>query len=100
MLFRNGALQRLPVNPDSKSPFANQIVAQPDDTVLAAFDDGLAGLRQGKVQWMTTKNGLPCDGVLSFVQDEGEKLVAQHRSVASLSFQIPNSSDGGPTLMR
>jgi signal transduction histidine kinase/ligand-binding sensor domain-containing protein len=68
VLFRNGALQRLPVNPDSKSPFANQVVAQPDDTVLVAFDDGLVGLRQGKVQRMTTRNGLPCDGVLSFVQ--------------------------------
>ena len=68
VLFRNGALQRFPANPGSKSPFANQIVAQPDDTVLVAFDDGLVGLRQGKVQRMTTKNGLPCDSVLSFVQ--------------------------------
>ncbi|MGB8775416.1 MAG: two-component regulator propeller domain-containing protein, partial [Terriglobales bacterium] len=68
VLFRNGALQRFPVNPGSKSPFANQIVAQPDDTVLVAFDDGLVGLRQGKVQRMTTKNGLPCESVLSFVQ--------------------------------
>jgi len=68
VLFRNGAQQRFPVNPDSKGPFANQVVAQPDDTVLVAFDDGLFGLRQGKVQRMTMKNGLPCDGVLSFVQ--------------------------------
>ncbi len=68
VLFRNGVQQRFPVNPDSEGPFANQVVAQPDDTVLIAFDDGLFGLRQGKVQRMTTKNGLPCDGVLSFVQ--------------------------------
>ena len=73
VLFRNGALQRLPVNPDSKSPFANQIVAQPDDTVLVAFDDGLVGLRQGKVQRMTTKNGLPCDDVMSFIQDKEKR---------------------------
>src|SRR5271166_3966550 len=68
VLFRNGAQQRLPINPDSKGPFANQVIVQPDDTVLVAFDYGLVGLRQGKVQRMTTKNGLPCDGVLSFVQ--------------------------------
>jgi signal transduction histidine kinase/ligand-binding sensor domain-containing protein len=68
VLFRNGVQQRIPVNPGSKGPFANQVVAQADDTVLVAFDDGLVGLRQGKAQRMTTKNGLPCDGVLSFVQ--------------------------------
>ena len=73
VLFRNGALQKVPVNPDSKSPFANQIVAQPDDTVLVAFDDGLVGLRQGKVQRMTTKNGLPCNEVMSFIQDKEKR---------------------------
>ena len=73
VLFRNGDLQRFPVNPDSKSPFANQVVAQPDGTVLAAFDDGLVGLRQGRVQRMTTKNGLPCDEVMSFIQDKGKR---------------------------
>lgn len=72
-LFRNGAVQRLPVNTDSKGPFANQIVALPDDTVLVAFDDGLVGLRQGKVQRMTTKNGLPCDDVMSFIQDKDKR---------------------------
>ena len=37
--------------------------------VLVATMDGLAGLRQGKVQRMTTKNGLPCDSIISFIQD-------------------------------
>jgi signal transduction histidine kinase/ligand-binding sensor domain-containing protein len=73
VLFRKGDLQRLPVNPDSKSPFANQVVAQPDGTVLVAFDDGLVGLRQGRVQRMTTKNGLPCDEVMSFIQDKEKR---------------------------
>jgi signal transduction histidine kinase/ligand-binding sensor domain-containing protein len=72
-LFRKGDLQRFAVNPGSKSPFANQVVAQPNDTVLVAFDDGLVGLRQGKVQRMTTKNGLPCDEVMSFIQDKEKR---------------------------
>ena len=72
-LFRNGALQKIPVNPDAKSPFANQIIAQPDGSVLAAFDDGLVGLRQGKVQRMTTKNGLPCNEVMSFIEDKEKR---------------------------
>jgi len=71
-LYRNGALQNFAVNPDPDSPLANQIIAQPDGFVLAAFDDGLIGLRQGKVQRMTKKNGLPCEGVFSFIED-GEK---------------------------
>ena len=69
-LFRNGALQKFPVNPDVKSPLANQIIAQADGSVLAAFDDGLVGLRQGKVQRMTRRNGLPCDGIISFIKDK------------------------------
>ena len=75
-LFRNGALQKFPVNPDSKSPLANQVIAQPDGSVLAAFDDGLVGLRQGKVQRLTTKNGLPLRKHLFFRSGQREALVA------------------------
>lgn len=49
------------------------IRAQPDSSVLAAFDDGLVGFREGKVQRMTTKNGLPCDFVISFIQDKEKR---------------------------
>jgi len=72
-LFRNGALQKFPINPDSKSPLANHIIAQPDGAVLAAFDDGLVEMRRGKVQRMTTKNGLPCEGIFSFVEDKEKR---------------------------
>jgi signal transduction histidine kinase/streptogramin lyase len=72
-LFRNGALQKFPVNPDSKSPLANRIIAEPDGAVLAAFDDGLVEMRRGKVQRMTTKNGLPCEGIFSFVEDKEKR---------------------------
>ncbi len=68
-LLRHGGLRKFPVNPDAKDSLANQIIGQPDGSVLAAFDNGLVGLRQDKVQRMTTKNGLPCDEVISFVQD-------------------------------
>jgi len=68
-LLRHGGLRKFPVSPDAKDSLANQIIGQPDGSVLAAFDNGLVGLRQDKVQRMTTKNGLPCDEVISFVQD-------------------------------
>jgi signal transduction histidine kinase/ligand-binding sensor domain-containing protein len=68
-LLRDGALQKFLVNPDAKDSLANQIIAQTGGSVLAAFDNGLVQLQQGKVQRMTTKNGLPCDEVISFVED-------------------------------
>ena len=67
-LFRDGVLKKFPAG-SKESPWANQIIAAADGYVLAAFDDGLVGLRQGKVQRMTTRNGLPCEGIISFVED-------------------------------
>ena len=52
---------------------SHQIIAHADGSVLAALDDGLVGLRQGKVQRMTKKNGLPCDSVISFIQDSAKR---------------------------
>ena len=46
--------------------------------MLAGSEDGLVGWRKGKVQRMTTKNGLPCDFVISFIQDRRETVVALH----------------------
>ena len=37
---------------------------------MAAFDDGLVGLQHGKAQRLTTKNGLPCNAVYSFIEDK------------------------------
>jgi len=71
-LFRDGVLKRFPVG-SKANPWANQIIAEADGSVLAAFDDGFVGLRQGKVQRMTTKNGLPCDGIISFVEDKEKR---------------------------
>jgi len=68
-LFRDGVLKKFPVG-SKASPWTNQIIAEADGSVLAAFDDGLVGLRQDKVQRMTTKNGLPCEGIISFVEDK------------------------------
>jgi ligand-binding sensor domain-containing protein len=59
-LFRDGVLKSFPAG-SKANPSANQIFAEADGSVLAAFDDGLVGLRQGKVQRMTAKNGLPCE---------------------------------------
>jgi PAS domain S-box-containing protein len=72
VLYRDGTQRRFPTGPHD-NPFPNQLVARADGSLLAAFDDGLVGLRQDKAQRMTTKNGLPCGGVFSFVQDGDQR---------------------------
>jgi len=71
-LFRDGVLKKFATGSKPNS-WTNQIIAKEDGSVLAAFDDGLVGLRQGKVQRMTTRNGLPCDGIISFVEDKEKR---------------------------
>lgn len=73
VLFRKGEQHKFPLSPNAKNPAPHKILAQTDDSVLAAFDNGLVGFRDGKVQRMTTKNGLPCDFVISFIQDKEKR---------------------------
>jgi len=69
--LHNGILEKFPLG--IKSDFARQVEAEPDGSVLvAAPNDGLIGLRMGKVQRLTKSNGLPCDGVYGFVQDNAK----------------------------
>ena len=65
-LLRNGTLQEFSVNPKTNLA-GSTVIAQADGSVLASSPDGLIGLREGKVQRMTTQNGLPCNSVLAFV---------------------------------
>ena len=71
-LFRHGVLKTFPLNAKG-DPFIRQIIASGDGSVLAGSADGLVGVRQGKVQRMTTKNGLPCNFVTSFIQDREKR---------------------------
>jgi signal transduction histidine kinase/streptogramin lyase len=71
-LFRHGVLKTFPLSTKG-DPFIRQIIANADGSVLAGSADGLVGIRQGKVQRMTTKNGLPCNFVTSFIQDREKR---------------------------
>ena len=70
--FRNGAVEKFALNLKG-NPVLRRIVANADGSVLAASEDGLVGLRKGKVQRMTTENGLPCSAVFSFVEDKEKR---------------------------
>jgi signal transduction histidine kinase/ligand-binding sensor domain-containing protein len=69
VLMRNGTIEStIPLEPRT-SPLNRHIVAGADGSVLVGTENGLVGWRAGKVQRMTTRNGLPCDFVIAFVQD-------------------------------
>ena len=71
-LFRNGILEnKYPVNLTGES-VADLILAGADGSVLAGSTDGLFGLRNGKPQRLTKKNGLPCNWIYSFVEDKNK----------------------------
>ncbi len=73
VLFRNGVVEtKVPLAPRS-STLSRQIIVEADGSILAGTEDGLIGWRMGKVQRMTTKNGLPCDFVISFIQDKEKR---------------------------
>jgi signal transduction histidine kinase/ligand-binding sensor domain-containing protein len=72
VLFRDGVQKSFATGSPANLP-TNHLFVQADGSVLAAFDDGLVGLRQGQVQRMTTKNGLPCNAVYSFIEDKEKR---------------------------
>lgn len=55
-----------PSDPETR---IEQIVANSDGSVLAASPPGLIGWKEGKQLILTTRNGLPCGTVYSFVSD-------------------------------
>ena len=71
-LFHHGVVEKFALNPKG-NPVSHQIIADADGSVLAASEDGLVGLRRDKVQRMTKKNGLPCDSVISFIEDNAKR---------------------------
>jgi signal transduction histidine kinase/ligand-binding sensor domain-containing protein len=51
-----------------------QVDADADGSVLGATPFGLLGWRKGIRQILTARNGLPCDGVNSFIRDNQDEI--------------------------
>ena len=99
VLFRNGILETtVPLNRRNSS-LNRQILVQPDGSILIGSENGLVGWREGKMQRMTTKNALPCDFVISFIQDK-EKAGGSTLVAAWWNSRILSCNDGGPIRMR
>src|SRR4029453_10863344 len=69
VLFRDGVQNKFPTG-SADNLQTNHLIVQADGSVMASFDDGPVGIRQGKGQRITTKNGLPCNAVYSFIEDK------------------------------
>ena len=69
VLLRKGKVETTVSLEPRSSPLNRHVVAGADGSVLVSSENGLLGWRAGTVQRMTTKNGLPCDFVITFVQD-------------------------------
>jgi signal transduction histidine kinase len=52
----------------------DQLYADPDGSVLGETPSGLFGWRDGRAQFLTTQNGLPCDQIFSFIVDRHKNL--------------------------
>jgi signal transduction histidine kinase/ligand-binding sensor domain-containing protein len=67
--FRDGVRKEFPTG-SAANLRTYHLVVQADGSVMATFEDGLVGLRDGKTQRMTTMNGLPCNAIYSFIEDK------------------------------
>ena len=71
--YRDGRLNVFHWDRAVESP-VDQLSVGSDGSVLGATRSGLIGWRDGKLQSLTSRNGLPCDGVDAFITDDTETL--------------------------
>jgi signal transduction histidine kinase len=67
--YRHGRIENFPFSHGQKSG-VNQVTVNPDGSVLAATRLGLVEWREGNVQTLTVRNGLPCNDVYTSILDK------------------------------
>jgi len=68
--FREGRLQEYGFDDGRKPGAAQQLLANPDGTLLGATPSGVIGWRLGKMQILNVRNGLPCNSVYGLTFDD------------------------------
>ncbi len=72
--FRDGIMAtKIPLGGGGGSPLNRQVTARPDGSLLVGTENGLVAWSMGKVQRMTMKNGLPCDFIIAFIEDQEKR---------------------------
>jgi PAS domain S-box-containing protein len=72
--YRNGQTELLSFNHSPHDGPVHGILVNSDDSVLAATPSGVVGWRNGRVQRLTVRNGLPCDVVYALISDRASTL--------------------------
>src|SRR5215469_8627401 len=69
--WRRGQVQRYHFDPGTTQPGIFQLYAQSDGSILGATQSGLIGWHgESQLLSLTTRNGLPCNRVFTFVEDK------------------------------
>jgi len=71
--YRDGRIETFHFQ-HSQDSRVEQVTVNPDGSVLGATAFGLIAWRNGKQLTLTTRNGLPCDSVYSFISDDHSNL--------------------------
>ncbi len=73
VLLRKGIVEtRVPLTPRNSS-LNRRVIADADGSIFVGTEDGLVGWRAGTAHRMTTKNGLPCDFIISFIEGKEKR---------------------------
>ena len=75
-----------------------QVIVNADDSVLGITERGLIGWRDGKVQTMTVRNGLPCNGIFSIVSDQSNFWLFSECGIVEISSAEMQKWWGNPSL--
>ena len=71
--FHDGSVKVFP-SPGGPKSYVHQVAVNPDGTVFATTSAGLVGWKDGTSYLLSSKNGLPCDGVIGAAWDNQDAL--------------------------
>jgi PAS domain S-box-containing protein len=72
--YRNGQTEFFSFNNSPHDGPVHGLLVNSDGSVLAATPSGVVGWRNGRVQRLTVRNGLPCDVIYSLISDRKSAL--------------------------
>jgi len=72
--YRNGQMEFFSFNQSPRDGPVHGLLVNSDASVLAATPSGVVGWRNGRVQRLTVRNGLPCDVIYTLISDRKATL--------------------------
>lgn len=72
--YRNGQTEFFSFNNSPHDGPVHSLLVNSDASVLAATPSGVVGWRNGRVQRLTVRNGLPCDVIYALISDRTSTL--------------------------